>query len=329
MAVTWLAAEWQVSRAVFGGIMAAVLAMLMVCAWKQTTYWQNNETLWARAVACTKDNDKAHYNLGVTLVQNGRVDEGIAHFQTALQIKPENAETHINLGNALLQEGRGEEAITQYQEALQIKPGGAEVYYNLGISFRGQGRMDEAIVNYQKALQIKPDFVEAHYNLGNVFLQTGRADEAVAHFQRALELNPDNAGGHQNLGRCFFLLGRMEEATSQYQKALQIEPANPRTQNELAWLLATCAQASLRNGTEAVELARQANARSGGNNPLILHTLAAAYAEAGQFSEALETAQRALQLAWAQANAKLAGQLQIEMKLYQAGKPFHSLEQLH
>jgi tetratricopeptide (TPR) repeat protein len=155
--------------------------------------------------------------------------------------------------------------------------------------------MDEAISQYQKALEIKPQFAEAHMNLANGFSQLGRMDEAITHYQKALEIKPHFA----------------------------------EAQNKLAWLLATCPQASLRHGDKAVELALQANALAGGENPAILHTLAAAFAEAGRFPEAAETAQHALHLAEAQSNSKLAGQLRVQLKLYQAGSPFHSPEQAH
>ena len=116
----------------------------------------------------------------------------------------------------------------------------------------------------------------------------------------------------------------MQDALSQYQNALQIEPANPALQNNLAWLLATSPEASLRDGNRAVELARQANALTSGQNPAFLTTLAAAFAEAGRFPEAVETAQRALSLAGAQSDTMLAAMLQSELKLYQAGAPFHT-----
>ena len=94
-------------------------------------------------------------------------------------------------------------------------------------------------------------------------------------------------------------------------------------QNNLARVLATSSQASLRNGNKAVILARQANQLTGGENPIILSTLAAAYAEAGRFPEAVETAQRALRLAETQSNTTLADAIRSQMKLYQAGLPFH------
>ena len=119
----------------------------------------------------------------------------------------------------------------------------------------------------------------------------------------------------------------MEEAISQFQKALAIKPGYVAAQNNLAWVLATSPQASLRNGIKAVGLAERANQLAGGKNPVILATLAAAYAEAGRFPKAIETVQHAMQLAEAQSNTALAEALQSQLKLYQVGIPFHGTEQ--
>jgi Flp pilus assembly protein TadD len=166
-------------------------------------------------------------------------------------------------------------------------------------------------------------------SLGNALLRQGKADLAAAHFQKVLEIRPNDAALRLNLGLCFFQMGRMEEAKLHYEKALQIAPAEPGIQNNLAWLLATCPMASLRDGNKAVELAQQANALTGGGSPLILRTLAAALAEAGRFPEAAETAQRASSLAEAQSIPDLARQIQFETNLYRAGKPFPLPEQSH
>jgi tetratricopeptide (TPR) repeat protein len=144
-----------------------------------------------------------------------------------------------------------------------------------------------------------------------------------------LEIKPDFAEAQYNLGCSYLLLGRMDEVILHYKKALEIQPGYTEVQRNLAWVLATCPQAALRNGKEAVELAEQANQPAGGGDPSVLCILAAAYAEAGRFSEAVETAQQALRLAGAQSKTLLAGQLQAQLQLYQAGKPFHSPEQTH
>jgi len=306
------------------------------------------------------DETDAFNNLGSAFLQQGRLDEAVAYYQKALTIKPDSAATHYNLGNALFQQGRTDEAMAHYQRALAIDPGSPEAHYNLGNAFLQQGQMEAAAVQYRKALAIKPDYAEAHNNLGNVLIQQARVDEAIAHFQEAATLKPDYADAHNNLGSAFFQQGRMEEAVvhyqkalaikpgdadvhnllgnvlfqqgrtaealSHYQKALAIKPDNADVLNKLAWVLATSPQASLRNGNQAVELAQKANQLAGGENPVILCTLAAACAEAGRFPEAVATAQQATRLAEAQSNQALADELQSELELYQERIPFRAPE---
>src|SRR5208283_5220993 len=108
--LTWTAADlcagWRNRRRLLGGLATVSLAALIFCAYRQTTYWRNSELLWTHTLACTSDNYVAHNNLGDALFQNGRVDEAIVHFQTALQIRPDYVLACYNLGNALLQKGR-------------------------------------------------------------------------------------------------------------------------------------------------------------------------------------------------------------------------------
>jgi tetratricopeptide (TPR) repeat protein len=163
----------------------------------------------------------------------------------------------------------------------------------------------------------------AHNNLGNTLLQKGNVDEAITHYQMALQIRPHYAEAHYNLGNILLQKGNVDEAITHYQKALQINPDYAEAQNNLAWVLATALPASLRNGHQAVELAQQANQLDGGENPIILRTLAAAYAEAGRFSDAQRSAQKAMALARAAGQSDLVEQLNGELKLYTAGLPFH------
>jgi protein O-mannosyl-transferase len=271
----------------------------------------------------------AHYNLGKALFGEGKVDEAIVQYQEALQIEPDYVSAHNSLGAALLQKGKLDEAMTHFQKALKVKPDDADAYFNLGDILRQKGILNGAIEDFQKTLKINPAYEDAHVNLGSVLLQTGKVDEAISHFQAALQLKPDDAKAENNLANAFLRKGSVAEAITHYQKALQIQPSEPSFQNNMAWLLATSPEESLRNGSKAVELAQQANELTGGKNPVILHTLAAALAEAGRFSEAAETAQRALSLAEAQTNSRLSAALQAELKLYKAGTPFHATAKDH
>ncbi len=184
------------------------------------------------------------------------------------------------------------------------------------------GQIEEAIAHYRKALEIEPNFAEAHDNFGVLLGQHGRFDEATAHLQQALKIKPDYAEAHNNLGNALAGQGKIAEAVVQWREAVRLQPNQIALVNNLAWLLATCPEASVRNGAEAVELARRAVQLSGGREPAILGTLAAAYAETGRFAEAVATANRALDLATHQHNQTLADGLRARLALYKAGKPF-------
>jgi tetratricopeptide (TPR) repeat protein len=266
----------------------------------------------------------AHNNLGYSLFQKGRVNEAIAHFQRALEIKPDYAETHNNLGYSLLRKGRVNEAIAHFQRALEIKPDDAETHNNLGYSLLRKGRVNEAIAHFQRALEIKPDYAEAHYNLGSSLLHIGRVDEAIVHYRKAIELQPHLLQAYNDLGSAFRRKGMAAEAMACYQKAIELQPQFMPAQINLAWMLATWPEPSVRNGAKAVALAEQANQLTSGQDPQILRTLAAAYAEAGRFSGAVSTAKQALALAEAQSKTQLTNELQTEIGLYQTNSPCRS-----
>ena len=284
-------------------------------------------THFQKALEIKPDLVEAHDNLGLALAGRGQVDEAIACYRKALQIKPNLAEAHDNLGLALAGRGQVDDAIACYRKALQIKPNLAEAHDNLGLALAGRGQVDDAIVCYRKALQIKPDLAEAHNNFGVLLGQRGRFDEAIVHLQQALKIKPDFAEAHNNLGNALNGQGKLAEAVVQWREAVRLQPNQIAYVNNLAWLLATCPEASVRNGAEAVELARRAVQLSGSREPALLGTLAAAYAEAGRFPAAVQTARKALELAAQQNTQALVESLQAKLPLYEAGTPFREPQQ--
>jgi Flp pilus assembly protein TadD len=223
---------------------------------------------------------------------------------------------------ALAKEGQLDEAIRQYQQAIRLKPDYADARNSLGIGLFGKGRTDEAIRQFREVLRLKPGYADAHNNLAGALDKKGQMDEAIRHYQHALRLKPDCADVHNNLGLALARKGQWAEAIVHCQKAVTLQPAALAPHNDLAWLMATCPQAALRNGVKAVELAREADRLSGGKNPDYLDTLGVAYAEAGQFPQAVEAAGRALALAVAQKNPHVE-EIRARLKLYQDGKPYH------
>jgi tetratricopeptide (TPR) repeat protein len=297
----------------------------------------------------------SYYNLGVLALHQGWFEAAIAQFQTALKFAPTHSRARCGIGNALLGEGRAEEAIVQYNEALRADPDSTEALCNLGNIFSRQGRIGDAIVEYNAALAIDPACANAHYNLGNallnegqadagvaqyraavrddpslteasnnlgnILLQEGRIDEAITEFNAALQSNPNYVEAENNLGKALLAEGRREEAIGAIRKALEMQPSNAQIQNNLAWLLAALPPGDGGDGAAAVKLATEASKSTGGNNPIILRTLAAAYAGAGEYPKAIEIAQTALGLAQARSSNGLVVALNKDIKLYRAGQP--------
>jgi tetratricopeptide (TPR) repeat protein len=303
------------------GLSAAILLSLGLLTWRQCAMYQNLETLWRTTIARNPTSWMAHNNLGTALLNTERVEEAIVEFINAVKLQPDYAAGHNNLGNAYLRLGRTDDSLRHLRRAIEIDPRYPEARNNLGNTLLQMGRQNEAAAEYNKAIEIDPRYAEAHNNLGALFLQMGRVDDAMAHLQKALELTADNASVHNNLGNALLRRGQLDEALLHYDKALALRPNDVQAQNNLAWLLATCPENHIRNGPRAVELAERADRQTRGQNPVIVATLSAAYAESGRFPEALRTAQRALDLATAAGNAALAEVIRGQVQLYQSGSP--------
>ncbi len=212
---------------------------------------------------------------------------------------------------------------TLYRTVITENPDCWLAHNNLGVFLVGRGRLDEAIIHYQRALEIKTDYAYGENNLGTALARLKRFDEAVVHFRKALEIQPGFVAAHNNLSIALCQQGKIAEAIAQWDPALGLRPENAVAVNFLAWTLATSPDASIRDGAKAVALAERAAQVTGGLEPNILDTLAAAYAEAGRFADAMPIAERALALASGSENAHLAETVRSRIKLYQSGSPYH------
>ena len=357
--VTWTIADWSTSRpktrAVVGIAATAVIGFLGCLGWRQTSYWRDSESLWTHALAVTSNNDVAHSGLGVVLLRRGEVDAAIAHDREALTIRPGNADARANLANALLKKGLTHEAIVQYQAALKIlpnesilhgnlgnaflqagqpaqaieqyrefleaQPGHPEIHYSLAVALQREGKTEEAIAQFRAALKLKPDYSEAYNELGIALLKTGAVDDAIATWQEALSLAPNNAEVHNNLAVALIRNGNTREAITHWQKTLQVEPDKTGTLLTLAWVLATSSDSNVRDGTTALTLARHAHDLLGDSNLMVFRVLAAAYAEAGRFSEAIAAIREGSQLGGERGQSDLVATFQTDLALYQIHLP--------
>jgi Flp pilus assembly protein TadD len=280
-------------------------------------------TQYRKVLEDNPDDEEARFKLGNVLFNQGKLKEAIVQYRQVLEIKPDYAEAQNNLGTALLANGDTKEAIAQYRKALEIKPDYTEACKNLGNALLRNGDFDEAMACFQKVTPLSPDPLARWFYLGNIFLQKKNLDDAIACYRQALKINLRVAEAWANLGVAFFQNGESKETIDAWQKSLEIKPAQADVQNNLAWLLATSSDASLRNGPKAIALAEQARQETNGGNPMILRSLAAAYAEAGRFGDARQSAQEAMDLARIAGQTNLMNQINSELNLYTAGLPFH------
>ncbi len=278
---------------------------------------------YARAIQIKPDFAGAYNNLGVVLRKQGKLEEAIYHFSQALQINPDSAESHNNLGATLADKGMHHEAISHFSQALQISPDYAEAHNNLGIVLTEKGKSEEAIYHFSQALQNRPDYAQAHYNLGVALAGQGRLEEAIEHYYQAIRITPNYLMAHFQLAMALLKLDQTEKATEQYQEVLRLSPDSTAVLNNLAWILATHANQNFRDGARAVQLAERACILTGHKNPDFLDTLAAAYAEAARFNDAVQTAQKAVELALAMGRIELSRNIEKRMQFYQAEKAYY------
>ncbi len=325
IAIAWLTEQtcatlsWGRRISAAGGL-ASILAFMWMSQ-IQATYWRDDQTLWKHALAVGESNSLAHNNLGSVLLQKKETEKAMAEFQRALQINPNDAEAHDNLGSAFLQDNQVDKAMEEYEKALQINPRLVSAHYNLGNVYLRALHTENAIRQYQLALEIDPDDVPTRSNLGYAFLLNGQLDQAREQYQMALKTNPDFADAQCSLGTILLHDGHAEEAATHFEKAIELNPRYITALNNLAYLRAASPQPSLRNGVQAVELARRADEAASGSDPVVLGTLAAAYAEQGMFSEAVKTAQRGQDIANSRSDKSRANQLQSQITLYESRMP--------
>ena len=299
----WLVADvTAVSQRRSRVVVPAAVIIVVALGWAsfiQASNWRNSETLWTHALAVTSNNDVAHNNLGYLCADRGELDKAISHFETALRIRSSKRNPHYSVGSAFVQ-------------------------VNLADALSRKGQPDEAIVHYDEAIKSQPNYADAYYNRGNILFAEGRIDEAMADWEKTLQIRPDDADAHTCLGNALLRRGSVKEAVAQYENAIALAPEDPHSRINMAWVLATAPDASIRDGTKAVEFAQQAMELSGDNDPKFLRTLAAAYAESGRFSDAITTARQAMMRATVQGKAGLAHVLYGDVELYRANVPLRA-----
>jgi tetratricopeptide (TPR) repeat protein len=297
-----LAGLWPAGRVVLGCLCGLALAGCCIASSLQLQYWRNERTIVSR-IADPEFNFMGHANYAEFLMRRNELPAAQAECQKAISIMPGYAPLHAELGDIFIEEGKFDDAIEKFRFVLKLDPRMVGIHLPWGRALLGQKHVDAAVSEFKTLIGAEPRNFEAHKYLGDAFAISGKTGAAVEEFRRSLALQP-------------------------YQ---------PELLNNLAWILATDAHPEIRNGPDAVKLAANACALTRGTQPLFLGTLAAAYAEDRRFDDAVSAAQKAHDLAAAEAAAAqkanqlpaahalqsmAARDLQLQ-ELFRSHQPFH------
>jgi len=321
----WLIEEFskriKIPQGVLGALVAALLVSLILLAHKQTDYWKNPFALLTHSLEVTGDNETTLNNLASLLQQNGQLEKALLCYRMALKISPQDAKVRNNLGLCLVKMGRRGEAIEEFRAALRSNPYYVDAYGNLGCALMEEGKPEEALEYLKKGLALNPTSPQLHYNMGMDLIVLGRGTESACEFEEVIRRDSEFQDVQHQVGKALLQLGRRKEAIDHLERANLADPSSTQVMNDLAWALATVPEENLRNGEKALELALEANKATGESDPYILDTLAAAYAETGNYPEALKSARRAQELARKAGISELADNLVREIALYESQKP--------
>ncbi len=276
--------------AAFRGVAVVLIGLLSFLTFQRAQVFASEESLYRDTLAKNPAAWGIQSDLGVILAARTNYTEAMEHFVAALQSNPDYSEAQSNLGQTLAAQGKFKEAEPHYLAALKSKPNDPETHKRFATALMRQGRNREALSHLRVALALssKPD-IRMRLDYVTLLHQTGDLRGAVAQLRQVLLLQPDSV------------------------EAL----------NNLAWLLATASDNTLRDGAEAVRLAERASRLPPVKETCVPGTLAAAYAEAGRFPEAVATAEKAMELETAAGETRFAAVNRQLLRFYRAGKPFH------
>jgi tetratricopeptide (TPR) repeat protein len=282
-----LADRFQFPKKAIATTAVLILATSLILTENQLRYWHDSETLFAHALAVTKNNHVAHVNLGVALEQKGKLNEALAEYRAAEQLAPELYHIHNNLGNLLDNLGHPNEALIEYRWAVLLNPSLPSLHNGEGMILAELGRFDEGLCQFKEASRLDPTYPWAHLEIGKLRLKQGRDAEAIDELRAALRIDPDN----------FQILA--------YTAHVLAADENPQ----------------IRDGRTALVLAIKAKLLTGETQPYVLDALGMACAETGDFTNALEETQKAFDLAIA-AKMKKLEPLQQRLELYKNHQPW-------
>ena len=291
-AAAWrLIKEYRIKLVLF----SVLTVLLGLATYQRNTVWADSVSLWSDCAAKSPNKARPQYNLACELYEQGNYTEAAKYYTRTIELDPSRYDAYEGLAYLYLSEEQISRSIELCDKAIELNPKAERAYYIKGQALYRQNKLDEAILNLQKGIEIDPKLAKIYNDLAVIYNRKGQFENAVNFWKKAIRINPE-----------------IVEAL-----------------NNLAWLLAACQEEKYRDSAESIRLSEKACEITKYNQPDLLDTLAAAYASAGQFEKAVETAQKAVELLNSQGNRKLAEEIEKRIDLYKNSKPYRDVSQIN
>lgn len=278
---------------------------------------------WFRAAMKADPTSAANQsNLGGVLAHLGKAQEAESMLREVLSKQPENSSAMQQLGILMGRQGKTDEALALWRRATALQPNDAKIHISLGNLLGRLGQFREAMDHLKKALEIEPENAAVLYQIGVSCAASQDAQGALTYWRRAVEIQPGHVEATAALAGASMMKGDYAAAEKLLRDGLRYSPGSATLANGLAWILATCEEAGRRDGQGAVRWAKSACELTKFAHHKFMDTLAASYAEAGQFEKAVETSGQAVKLAEKAGDRSAAKTYSDRLELFKAHKPY-------
>jgi len=315
-----LIGKWRYKKAVLALAAAVAILAMALGTRRQAAYWQNSYALFEHATKVTNNNYVAYHGLGTALYNQQDYEQAIANYKKTLSIRPNHANAPGNIGLALLKLEDYDQAANWFRKALTRYGERQKWHAGLAAALQQQGRLDQARDHLNNALKIKPDNINIRKKLADILFLLQEFSQATVNYRQIAQAAPSDPNAHNNLAVALTRSGRLDLAIKSYEQVLKLRPDSIAPMNNLAWYFAAYPDAEFHNPQKAINLAQRACQLTNYQNPTLLDTLATAYAAVGEFSNAVETLEKALKLPEVSQNQKLIDQIQSNLSSYRAGR---------
>jgi len=284
--------------------------------------WPKAYEAFSQALKIDPDDFHSCLGAGRAALNLSKLDESMAFLKKAQLLNPEHMDLKFFMGRVYIELGKYEEAVGYLEDISSFMPDDMDVHLNLAIALSYLGQTERAKEYFQAAELLATDKVKMQLIIADHYIGLNRIDQAITHYNKALKINPDYPFAYEKLGLAYATIGNMKQAVILWKKSLSLKPDWPEVMNNLAWLFSTQSDPEIFNPDKAIELAKRACDLTDYKQPGTLDTLGAAYAAKGDFAQAVQSAEKAINLAQQNGNSDLAQRIQKRLELYKLQKPY-------